>query len=187
MRAIPCLRDKLNMKFKHRQFFLFSEFQEFMRRHLFLREHPWLLVRATSTLIHAGNNLICRHSNINKVGSNAYQRVRKCKDCDYTEVETLEKFTKMQTGMVSSCVHADRDFRGTTAATLKWKCRTCGRQETGNKMPGQTGKSAAASASSSTSSVPAATPRAVPIEFWQASRRIAQQCFDRSRDSGIDG
>lgn len=99
------------------------------------------------TVTKEGNIPGCRHANITKVGSNAHQRVRKCKDCGYTEVEKVDKPTKMETGTVSTCKHTDKDFRGTTATTYKWRCKTCGYQETGNKAPGQTGKSAAASSS----------------------------------------
>ena len=98
---------------------------------------------------HGSSTQACQHKNTTKQGSNAYLRVVRCKDCGLTlEREKIAPPEKMKTEDVGECTHEEKDFRGTSATTWKWKCKRCGYSEKGVKKPGQSGLEASSKASS---------------------------------------
>ena len=93
---------------------------------------------------------VCKHERTTKAGSNAYQKVTKCKDCgEILELIKTEKAVKMVTKEPKECLHENKDYRGTTAATWRWKCKDCDHAEEGFKNPGETGRVGAAASSTS--------------------------------------
>ncbi len=94
----------------------------------------------------------CDHQRTTKHGSKAYYDVVKCRDCgEVLQRNKKEKPEPMKTELVGDCNHDDKDFRGTTATTWKWRCKRRGHQEKGSKKPAETGQEAASRASTSTS------------------------------------
>lgn len=96
----------------------------------------------------------CNHDRTTKHGSNAYYDVLKCRDCVKTDVD-------------GNCTHEEKDFRGTTATTWRWKCKRCGHQEKGSKKPAETGQEASRRTSTgtpTTSSMPSPSADAVNAE-----------------------
>ena len=86
----------------------------------------------------------CNHQRLTKQGSNAYYDVVKCRDCgEILQREPKVRTEPMKTEIDGEYTHEDKDYRGTTATTWKWKCKRCGHQEKGSKKPAETGQEAA--------------------------------------------
>ena len=99
---------------------------------------------------------VCKHETITKAGSNAYVKIRRCADCgellEKTRIDKEEPSQPVQPRASpaserssSECQHLNKDYRGTTATTWRWKCKDCGAQESGSKQPGETGYAGATS------------------------------------------
>ena len=88
----------------------------------------------------------CQHLRTTRQGSNAYVKMVKCRDCGavLSHEKSEEKPQRMEHKDRGDCSHHEKDFRGTTATTWKWRCKDCGHQESGYKKPGQKGYDAAA-------------------------------------------
>ena len=92
---------------------------------------------------------VCQHLRTTKQGSNAYVKMVKCRDCGAVlQHEKEVRTAPMEVKSSKDCDHFDKDFRGTTGKTWKWKCKDCGHQESGYKKEGQRGADAAAQGSS---------------------------------------
>ena len=83
------------------------------------------------------------------------------------QVEKVEQPTKMQTVNPLECPHADedRDYRGTTGTTWRWKCKACGHRASGDKSPGETARSASSRTAQSVKpspTTPIKTPYVTP-------------------------
>ena len=108
----------------------------------------------------------CAHTRTTKHGSNAHKHVVKCKDCGVVlHEEKVSPAESMKTASPNECKHQDRDYRGSTGTTWKWKWKTCGHSETGEKSPGETARSASSRAPSvqaSSPTSPIVTPHVTP-------------------------
>lgn len=92
----------------------------------------------------------CPHVNVTRQGSNAYRHVVKCKDCGTVlEDRRKDKPESMVAGDRRTCDHEDKDYRGTTATRWRWTCRICGHKESGEKSPGESGRTASMTPQSS--------------------------------------
>lgn len=100
---------------------------------------------AVATLAHSGHiaastttttGPTCQHLRTTRQGSNAYVKMVKCRDCGavLSHEKSEEKPQRMEHKDRGDCSHHEKDFRGTTATTWKWRCKDCGHQESGYKQ-----------------------------------------------------
>lgn len=86
-----------------------------------------------------GSQRACNHENVTRQGSNGYWKILKRRDCGkILEKEKVKKDETMKKEE-GECQHLEKDFRGTTGTTWRWKCKACGKVESGVKRGGESG------------------------------------------------
>eukprot|EP00438_Fugacium_kawagutii_P026098 Skav226889 [mRNA] locus=scaffold1187:567035:571377:+ [translate_table: standard] len=106
----------------------------------------------------------CVRANVTRAGSNGYQRILTCKDCGVVLGRTKVSTQNMATREPSECRRERKDFRGTTGAIWKWRCKDCGMERSGWKQLGEPGRAASVSVSSASSSSAAPSQRGEPVD-----------------------
>ena len=105
----------------------------------------------------------CPHVNTTFAGTNMYYKIKRCKDCGFLlEREKLEPQGDMETHNQEDCKHVRKDRRGSTATTWKWKCKDCGKKESGRKSE----------ATSTSSTTPFSSSMATSASTSTATRQV---------------
>ena len=102
----------------------------------------------------------CEHKRTTRHGSNAYRKILKCLDCGNV-LENVKRDETMPEGIdKEKCKHPTGTYRGSTATTWKWTCKSCGFTTSGHKKPGVNAKTAS-SASTPATTTSSSMPRSV--------------------------
>ena len=91
-----------------------------------------------------------------------------------------DRYAHMETKDIDECPHDNKDYRGTSATTWQWRCKDCGKKESGFKQPGTSGRVGSTAQSSSPSDV---APPGRPPYGPAPQRSSAETVVDMMRNA----